>query len=145
MLLAGESFSCTMLYKTSNKNLILPCHPYLYHLFWLWEWFATNELWVKLLLKKKKKRQFISVSKTGPAKKACLRQVKMSLCFTLEIQFQIFSAVSLVSSRNTFTLLNSFLSFATFLTFLITALRKDIILWMEVKITLNISNYSLFP
>lgn len=84
--------------KIINKSLIFLCHPYLCHPLWLWELFAINEHWVKLLLKK---RLFISVSKTAIAKKACIGQVKMCMCFTLEIQFQMFSAVSLVSSRNT--------------------------------------------
>lgn len=57
-----------------------------------------------------KKKQFISVSKTVTAKKMCLGQVEMCTCFTQEIQFQIFSAVSLVISSNTFMLLNIFFS-----------------------------------
>lgn len=71
------------------------------------------------LLPLKEKKQFILVSKTITAKKACLGQVEMCTCLTQEIQFQIFSAVSLVISSNTFMLLNIFFSFASFLTFLI--------------------------
>lgn len=62
-----------------------------------------------------KKRQFISVHETVVAKKARLGQVEICMCFTLELQVQIFSAVSLVISSNTFMLLHIFLSFATFL------------------------------
>lgn len=49
-----------------------------------------------------------------------------NMCFTLEIQFQIFSAVTLAISSNTFMQLNIFLSFATFLTFK-KAPKKDVV------------------
>lgn len=62
------------------------------------------------------------------AKKVRFRQVEVCVCFTAEIQFQSFSAISLVISSNSFKLPNIFLSFATFLTFLITALKKDAVL-----------------
>lgn len=127
--------------KSSNKSLTVPVTPPVS------PFLAVRIICYKWTLSKTTtflKSQFISVSKTVTANKACLGQVKMCTCFTLEIQFQIFSAVSLASSRNTFKLLNIFLYFATFLTFFITAPKKDAVLWMEVKITLNISNYSLF-
>lgn len=78
--------------------------------------------------------------RVADAKEVC---VGRQGCFTWEIPFLFFSAVSLLVNSSTSLQLCMFVFFVTLPTF-INAPEEDAALCMKVKITLNISNYSLF-